>query len=300
MVDTIVLVLLHLLDGTYELFRAHYGFPNRLAPDGREVGATLGIIETTLSLLRESQVTHLAVATDTVIESFRNDLYPGYKSSVGVDPLLLAQFPLAERALESLGVVCWKMREFEADDALATAALRFVDEVEQVVICTPDKDMAQCVVGEQIVTFNRRQQTVMDERQVWVKFGVGPESIPDYLALVGDSADQLPGLPGWGAKSAATVLARWRKLEAIPLDYSQWDVALRSGPKLAAILAEQREQALAFRTLTTLRRDVPLVESLEDLRWQGVKRAEFLSLCEELGFDDVRTRPHRFAGEGSA
>ncbi len=288
-------MLLHLLDGTYELFRAYYGFPHRLAPDGREVGATLGVIETTLSLLRAPEVTHLAVATDTVIESFRNDLFPGYKSSQGVEPDLLAQFPLAEEAFESLGLTCWKMREFEADDAIATAAFRFVDDVEQVVICTPDKDMTQCVIGDRIVTFNRRQQTALDESKVREKFGVGPESIPDYLALVGDSADQVPGLSGWGAKSASVVLARWRKLEAIPADYSQWEVTLRGGEKLAATLREQRETALAFRTLTTLRRDVPLLEDLDDLRWRGVRRSEFLALCDELGFDDVRTRPHLFA-----
>lgn len=285
---------LHLLDGTYELFRAHFGFPNRTAPDGREVGATLGIIETTLALLREPEVSHVGVATDTVIESFRNDLFPGYKSSEGMEQALLDQFPLAERALELLGLVCWKMREFEADDAIATAAFRFCEEVEQVVICTPDKDLAQCVVGDQIVTYNRRQQSFMDEAGVWEKFGVAPESIPDYLALVGDTADGVPGLPGWGAKSASAVLGRFRKLEAIPPDPADWGVAVRSASKLAATLVAQRADAMAYRTLTTLRRDVPLPEALEDLRWHGVDQPGFLALCDELGFDDIRTRPHRW------
>lgn len=285
---------LHLLDGTYELFRAHFGFPNRTAPDGREVGATLGIIETTLALLREPEVSHVGVATDTVIESFRNDLFPGYKSSEGMEQALLDQFPLAERALELLGLVCWKMREFEADDAIATAAFRFCEEVEQVVICTPDKDLAQCVVGDQIVTYNRRQQSFMDEAGVWEKFGVAPESIPDYLALVGDTADGVPGLSGWGAKSASAVLGRFRKLEAIPPDPADWGVAVRSASKLAATLVAQRADAMAYRTLTTLRRDVPLPEVLEDLRWHGVDQPGFLALCDELGFDDIRTRPHRW------
>lgn len=283
---------LHLLDGTYELFRAYFGFPKRLSPEGVEVGATLGVIETTLSLLRDPEVTHVGVATDTVIESFRNDLFPGYKSSVGVEAELLAQFPLVERAFEALGVVCWKMREFEADDAIATAAFRFVDDVDQVVICTPDKDLAQCVIGSQIVTLNRRQQSIMDEQGVWEKFGVAPESIPDLLALVGDSADLVPGLPGWGSKSAATVLARWHKLEAIPPDPNDWGVTVRGATKLAETLRLRMADALAYRTLTTLRRDVPLPEGLDDLRWRGVHRQDFLALCEEFGFDDVRTRPH--------
>lgn len=283
---------LHLLDGTYELFRAFYGFPPRLSPDGIEVGATLGVIETTLGLLREPDVTHLAVATDTVIESFRNDLFTGYKTSAGMDPLLLAQFPWVERALESIGVIVWRMREFEADDAIATAAFKWCEDVDQVVICTPDKDMAQCVIGNRVVTLNRRQQVVLDENGVREKFGVSPESIPDYLALVGDTADGVPGLPGWGSKSAASVLARWRKLEAIPRHARDWEVPVRSADKLAATLEANRELALEYRTLTTLRLDVPLEEALEDLRWQGVDGEAFLALCDEYGFDDVRTRPH--------
>ena len=285
---------LHLLDGTYELFRAFFGFPPRLSPDGREVGATLGVIETTLSLLREPDVTHLAVATDTVIESFRNDMFPGYKTSAGVDPNLLAQFPMIEQAFEILGVVCWGMVEYEADDAIATAALRWVEDVEQVVIATPDKDLTQCVIGDRIVTLNRRQQTIMNEDGVVAKFGVSPESIPDYLALVGDTADGVPGLPGWGPKSASSVLARWRKLEAIPSRASDWEVSVRGGAKLAATLVERRDDVLLYRDLTTLRFDVPLTETLEDLEWRGVKKDQFLELCQELGFEGVQERPHKW------
>ncbi len=285
---------LHLLDGTYELFRAFFGFPPRLSPDGREVGATLGVIETTLSLLREPGVTHLAVATDTVIESFRNDMFPGYKTSAGVDPNLLAQFPMIEEAFEILGVVCWGMVEYEADDAIATAALRWVEDVEQVVIATPDKDLTQCVIGDRIVTLNRRQQTIMNEDGVREKFGVSPESIPDYLALVGDTADGVPGLPGWGAKSASSVLARWRKLEAIPSKARDWEVSVRGGEKLAATLIERRQDAFLYRDLTTLRFDVPLTETLDDLEWRGVKKEPFLELCQELGFEGVQERPHKW------
>jgi len=293
-VDRIVFVRLHLLDGTYELFRAFFGFPPRLAPDGREVGATLGVIETTLSLLREPDVTHLAVATDTVIESFRNEMFPGYKTGAGVDPNLMSQFPLIEEALDILGVVCWGMIEYEADDAIATAALRWVEDVDQVVIATPDKDLTQCVIGDRIVTLNRRQQTIMNEDGVREKFGVSPESIPDYLALVGDTADGVPGLPGWGPKSASLVLARWRKIEAIPGRASDWEVTVRGAERLATTLVERRSDAFLYRDLTTLRFDVPLAETLADLEWRGVRRDQFLELCDELGFDDVRTRPHRW------
>ena len=285
---------LHLLDGTYELFRAFFGFPPRLSPDGREVGATLGVIETTLSLLREPGVTHIAVATDTVIESFRNGMFPGYKTSAGVDPNLLAQFPMIEQAFGILGVVCWGMIEYEADDAIATAALKWVEDVDQVVIATPDKDLTQCVIGDRIVTLNRRQQTIMNEDGVREKFGVSPESIPDYLALVGDTADGVPGLTGWGSKSAASVLARWRKLEAIPSKATDWEVSVRGAEKLAATLIERREDAFLYRDLTTLRFDVPLTETLADLEWRGVNKDQFLELCEELGFEGVQERPHKW------
>lgn len=286
---------LHLLDATYELFRAFFGGgPDRQAPDGRDVKGVAGLIESTLSLLRQSDVTHLAAATDQVIRSFRNDLYEGYKTGEGLDPNILAQFPLAERALETLGVVVWKMEEFEADDALATAALRFSDEVEQVVILTPDKDLAQCVVGDRVVMFDRRRELVIDEDGVWEKFGVAPESIPDYLGLVGDSADGFPGIPSWGAKSASTLLARYVHLDRIPAEAKDWDVVVRGAERLAENLRDHRQEANLYRHLATLRRDVPLEESLGDLKWKGVHRDAFLALCDELSFNDVRNRPHKW------
>ncbi len=244
-----------------------------------------GIIDTTLALLMDPEVTHAAVATDQVIESFRNDLFAGYKTGAGVDPELMAQFPIAERAFRAMGVVLWPMVEFEADDALATGAARFKDQVDEVVILSPDKDLAQCVEGERVVTFNRRERARYAEADVIAKFGVPPESIPDYLALVGDSADGVPGLPGWGAKSAAAVLARYLHLEHIPDSETEWEVTVRGASKLAATLREMRREATLYRTLTTLVTDVPLPESLEDLRWRGVDRPAFEELCAELGFE---------------
>ena len=286
---------LHLLDATYELFRAYHAVDPARAPDGREVAAVGGLIGTTLALLREPDVTHVAAATDHVIRSFRNDLWPGYKTEEGVPEELLAQFPLAERALESLGVVVWPMVEFEADDALAAAAARLGEAVEQVVICTPDKDLAQCVSGTRIVQRDRRRRITYDEAGVREKFGVSPASIPDWLALVGDAADGYPGLPGWGAKSAATVLARWTHLDAIPPDPAAWEMSPRGAERLAATLTSHKEKALLFRRLATLRRDVPLAQTLEDLRWRGVPRDRWLALCDELGFERARDRPHRWA-----
>jgi 5'-3' exonuclease len=287
-------VQLHLLDATYELFRAYFGFPKRLAPDGREVGAIAGIIETTLALLREDGVTHVGAATDTVIESFRNDMFEGYKTGAGVEPELMAQFPLAERALRVIGVTVWPMVEFEADDALATAALRWVDDVEKVVILTPDKDLMQCVVGDSIVSYNRRERLEINEAGVVEKFGVEPRCIPDYLALVGDTADGVPGITSWGAKSASTLLARYGRIERIPSDPAEWDVQVRGAARLSENLEAARDDAILYRTLTTLRRDVPLTEELADLEWQGVDREAFSELCDELGFTDVRDRPHRW------
>ncbi len=255
-----------------------------------------GLIETTLALLREPGVTHVAAATDQVIRSFRNDLFAGYKTEEGVDPELLAQFPLAERALETLGVVVWRMDYFEADDALASAALRYADQVDQVVLLSPDKDLAQCVVGERVVMYDRRSGTLRDEEGVHQKFGVAPESIPDYLALVGDSADGIPGVPGWGAKSTAAVLARYGRLDRIPLDPTAWEeVKVRGAARLGAALQEHLEEARLYRTLATLRRDVPLAESISDLEWRGAHRDSYLALCEELGFTALRDRPHRWA-----
>jgi 5'-3' exonuclease len=287
---------LHLVDGTYELFRTHFGAPPARAPDGREVGATLGLLRTLLALLRQPDVSHVACAFDSVIESFRNDLFAGYKTGEGVPRELLAQFPLAERAAEALGVVVWRMVEFEADDALATAAARWLHEdgVEQVVICSPDKDLTQCVRGTRVVCLDRRRQRLLDEQGVIDKFGVPPQSIPDYLALVGDSADGYPGIPGWGAKSAAALLRRYGRLEAIPDDARSWDVGLRGAATLAATLRGRRADAALFKRLATLRDDVPLAESLDDLRWRGARREPLESLCRELGDGELAASASSF------
>ncbi|HET9260807.1 MAG TPA: 5'-3' exonuclease H3TH domain-containing protein [Acidimicrobiia bacterium] len=287
---------LHLLDGTYELFRAHFGRKDTvIAPDGHDIRATLGILESTLALLREPGVTHLAASFDTVIESFRNTMFLGYKSSAGMDEELLRQFPYAEEALEAIGVVVWRNIEFEADDAMAAAAIKWVDDVDQVVICTPDKDMCQTVVGDSIVTYNRREQKIIDEDGVVEKFGIHPESIPDYLALVGDTADGVPGLPGWGAKSAATVLAKFPRLELIPANPADWGVVVRGAEKLAATLAEFQDEVYLFRELTTLRLDVPIDEDLSDLEWRGVPEARFRQFCGSMGFDADAINVHRWA-----
>ena len=248
----------HLVDGTYELFRSHFGAPPRQDADGREVGATVGLLRSLWLLLSTPGVTHVACAFDHVVESFRNELYAGYKTSAGVDPDLLAQFELAERAVRALGVVVWPMVELEADDALATAAARFRDlpEVEQVVLCSPDKDLAQAVVGDRVVAWDRRRDVVLDEAGVTAKFGVPPASIADWLALVGDSADGFPGLPGWGAKSAAAVLARFGHLEAIPDDPAEFGLPAARAARLAESLRAGRDDALLYLRLATLRLDV--------------------------------------------
>lgn len=261
-----------------------------MGKDGSDLKATVGVMDSTLALLKEPGVTHLAASFDTVIESFRNDMYPGYKSSAGVDPDLLAQFPVVERALEALGVVVWRNIEFEADDAIGTAAVRWVEDVEQVVICTPDKDMAQVVLGERIVLYNRREQKILDEDAVREKFGVGPESIPDYLALVGDTADGIPGIPGWGARSTTAVLARYGRIEMIPLDASEWDVTVRGADRLASALAENLDAVYLYRELATLRLDVPVSEELADLEWKGVERGRLEAFCDEVGLDPDRFR----------
>ncbi|MGD2043772.1 MAG: 5'-3' exonuclease H3TH domain-containing protein [Acidimicrobiia bacterium] len=287
---------LHLLDGTYELFRAHFGRKDTVtAPDGHDVRATLGIVESTLALLREPGVTHLAASFDTVIESFRNDMFLGYKTSAGIDEELLRQFPFAEEGLEAIGVVVWRNIEFEADDALAAAAIRWVDDVDQVVICSPDKDMSQIVVGDRIVTYNRREQKLVDEEGVVEKFGVHPESIPDYLALVGDTADGVPGLPGWGAKSSSTVLARYPRLELIPPDAGDWDVEVRGAAKLAETLATHQDEVYLYRELTTLRLDAPIDNELTDLEWRGVPELRFREFCQKMGFDPDAINVHRWA-----
>jgi 5'-3' exonuclease len=279
-------VQLHLLDATYELFRAHFGRPPHSGADGEPVGATLGVVESVLYLLREDGVTHLGCATDHVIRSWRNERYAGYKTEEGMPPELLAQFPLLEEALRALGVVVWPMVEFEADDGLAAAAARFADhdEVERVVILSPDKDMAQCVREDgRVVTFNRREGRFFEADDVAEKFGVRPASIPDYLALVGDTADGYPGLPGWGAKSTATVLARYPHLEDIPDSVSAWDLKVRGAASLAASLAQHRDDALLFRELATLRTDAPIPQAQAgELRWRGVDRAAFEGMVERL------------------
>ena len=277
-------MFIHLLDGTYELFRAYFGFPSRQAPDGREVGAVYGLLNTTLSLLRDPDVTHIAAATDTVIESFRNDLYSGYKTGEGVPADLMAQFGLAERALGILGVTVWGMVEFEADDAMASGAHRFSSQADRVVLVSPDKDLTQCVSGRRVVTFDRRQNRMLDADGVMAKFGVAPESIPDYLALVGDAADGIPGIPAWGAKSSATLLAHYRRLEFIPPDPARWEVKVRGAARLSQNLNDRHDAALLFRELTTLCRDAPISENLDEIAWRGVRRTAYQDFCAELGF----------------
>ncbi len=282
----------HLVDGTYELFRAHFGAPPATAPDGRAVGATRGLLRSLVGLLASPEVTHVACAFDHVIESFRNRLYDGYKTSAGVPRELLAQFELAERATHALGLVVWSMVEFEADDALATGAARWGEapEVEQVVICTPDKDLAQCVRGTRVVMLDRRRRIVLDEGAVKAKFGVLPESIPDWLALVGDSADGYPGLPGWGARTAAAVLSRYRRLEDIPDQDGTWGVPVRGASTVAQRLRDRRADAFLYRSLARLRTDVPLTETLDDLRWRGSRRAELEEVCAEIGESEIAAK----------
>ena len=289
----------HLVDATFELFRAYYA-PGRTpqpAPDGRPVNAVRGLVDSMLSLLREPDVTHVAAATDYVIESWRNDVFGGYKSSLGMDPLLLAQFRDAERALRALGITTWPMVEDEADDGLAAGVARYRDDprVEQIVICSVDKDLAQCVDGNRVVLRDRMRRITYDEAAVLAKFGVPPASIPDYLALVGDSSDGYPGLPGWGSKSAAAVLRRWGSLDAIPDSAAEWDVSVRGAATLAATLREQRASALLYRRLATLNTDADIDGDLDDLQWAGVPRAAFEALCDELGFTGVIGRVHRWA-----
>lgn len=282
----------HLVDGTYELFRQFYA-PGGAGRDERTgLGAVRGVIATVVRMLADG-VTHVGVATDHIVESFRNKLWPGYKTGAGMDPALWAQFHPLEAALRSLGVAVWPMVEFEADDALAAAAARAArhSTVDRVLIWTPDKDLAQCVVDQRVVQVDRRSGQVRDAAGVRQRFGVAPPSIPDYLALVGDSADGFPGLPGWGAKSTATVVARFRHLEEIPPDPADWQVSVRGASSLAATLAEQRDRALLFRRLATLRLDAPVFSDLEELRWTG-PAADFPDTARDLG---DRTLPDRVA-----
>jgi 5'-3' exonuclease len=300
-------VRLHLVDATYELFRAHYApRPPVRGRDGVNLSGVSGLVEQLLYLLREEGATHLGCATDQVIESFRNELWPGYKSSAGMPPELLAQFPVAEDAIEALGIVVWPMIEFEADDAIAAACLRFKADprVEQVLVCTPDKDMAQLVDDDRVVLWDRRRRLVYDDAAVREKWGVPPSAIPDWLALVGDASDGYPGLPGWGAKSAAAVLSRYGSLDAIPDKASAWDVAAVRGAKavsLAATLRGQRADAQLFRSLARLRTVedgvvIPQAD-VDELEWRGARRAAWGAFCDRWGLGRLADRPHRWRDE---
>ena len=280
----------YLIDGTYELFRMFFGAPPASDPQGREVGATRALLRSLATLLKRPEVTHVGAAFDHEIRSFRNDLFDGYKTGEGIEPTLLAQFPLAERVTRALGICTWPMIEFEADDALASAAAQLLPHVDsgeltRVVLASPDKDLTQCVRGDLVVTWDRRKEVELDEAGVREKFGVGPHSIPDYLALVGDSADGIPGIPRWGAKGAAAVLGRYEKLEQIPSDPTDWDLKVRGAASLAQNLAAQREDALLYRTLATLRTDALAPLSLAELEWRGPNEMALTELSEELGVE---------------
>ncbi|HSO32194.1 MAG TPA: 5'-3' exonuclease H3TH domain-containing protein [Labilithrix sp.] len=290
----------HLVDGTFELYRAHFSHrPQKSVPqaDGpMDVKATAGLVASMLGLLHDPDeaVTHLAIAFDNPIRSFRNDLYDAYKSDEGVPPSLRRQFDLAEVAMKALGIVVWSMDEWEADDALGTAATRYAGEAEQVRILTPDKDLGQCVQGTRVVQVDRMRRKLIDEDVVRAVRGVAPSSIPDLLGLVGDASDGFPGLPGFGAKSAAAVLARWGTIERIPDDAAAWDVKVTGAPRLAATLAGHRDEAMLYKKLATLVTDVPLPETLADLEFRGVPRSSFATLCDQLASQDLRTRPVRW------
>src|SRR5688572_11868213 len=273
----------HLIDGTYELFRAHFGAPPKKSLSGQEVGATLGLIRSLLMLLQTDGVTHVAVAFDHVIESFRNKMYAGYKTSEGVDPIILNQFDIAEKAISALGVPVWSMVKYEADDAIATATARFKKEksVEQIIICSVDKDLTQMVDGKKVICWDRRREITLDEKGVVEKFGVKPESIPDYLALVGDAADGYPGIKGWGEKSTSSILAKYKHIESIPKDPKKIPLSLGRATTLLENLQANYKDALLFRELSTLRQDVPLKESLKDLEWRGATE-KFKRVCVEL------------------
>jgi 5'-3' exonuclease len=290
-------VRLHVVDGTYELFRAHYSHrPDHRAPSGWDAKATAGVVSSLLALIHDTteSVTHIAVAFDNPIRSFRNDLFAGYKSDAGVPPELRAQFDAVEDAVRAMGVVVWSMNEYEADDALATAARRFAGETEQVRVLTPDKDLGQCLRGDRVVQVDRRQKKVTDEATFRVAHGFPPRSIPDYLALTGDDADGIPGLAGFGDKSASMLLGAYEHLEQIPTYPYQWKVKPRGALQLAATLTAHREEALLYRTLATLVETVPLTTSIEDLRFQGVPRARFETWCDTIGVTTLKSAPKRW------
>lgn len=288
---------LHLIDGTYELYRAHYApRPGHVDPSGRDAKATVGIAQSLLALLHDSAeaVTHLAVAFDNPIRSFRNDLFPYYKSDEGVPPELRSQFDAAEDAARAIGVTVWSMHEYEADDGLATGARRFCDEVEQVRILTPDKDLGQCLRGDRVVQVDRRQRKLIDESRFRAERGFGPQSMPDFLALAGDSADGFPGLPGFGKKTASLLIGAYEHLERIPTDVHRWKVQPRGASQLAAILVEQRSDALLYRRLATLVDTLELDCKLADLEFQGVPRRDFEQWCDRVGAVGLRTVPRRW------
>jgi len=287
----------HLVDGTYELFRSYFALPPIQAPDGRPVAAVRGIVQSLLYLLREDQVTHVGCAFDHVVKSFRNDMFDGYKTGNGTPEDLLAQFELAERAVESLGILAWPMVEYEADDAIATATAYCtgLSEVEQVVICSPDKDLAQMVQGDSVVCYDRRRETVMGETGVIEKFGVSPGSIPDLLALTGDAADGIPGIPKWGAKTSAQLLAQYGHIEDIPHDAADWEVKVRGAAAAAESLNANASEARLYKDLTTLRTDVPIAASLAALEWKGVDREKYQALCDDLGFGRLASLPHKWS-----
>ena len=282
---------IHLVDGTYELFRAHFGAPPKKSASGQEVGATVGLLRSMLLLLSDPEVTHVAVAFDHVIESFRNRMYAGYKSSEGIEKVILDQFPVAEAAVKALGLVTWPQVRFEADDAIATAAAKFKKskQVEQIVICSVDKDLTHMVDGDRVICWDRRREILLNEKGVIEKFGVPPESIPDFLALVGDSADGYPGIQGWGEKSTSTVLAKYKHIENIPNDPAKLGLGLGRATTLLENLKNNFEDALLFRELSTLRTDVPLKETLADLKWRGAA-PRLKKVCKELGSESIVER----------
>ncbi len=282
----------HLVDGTYELFRAYYGAPKKTGHDGQEVGATLGLARSLTALIEKEGATHIGVAFDHVIESFRNDLFDGYKTGDGIEPELFDQFPLAETLTEALGLTTWPMVEFEADDAIATMASRLSDanDVAQILICSPDKDFAQCVRDNRTVLVDRRRKKVIGSEGVLEKFGVPPESIPDWLALVGDRADGIPGIPRWGARSAASALKVYGTIERIPTDHRTWDFQVRGASTLSDMLNQGREDARLYRKLATLRTDVPLQSTLEDLRWKGADQGKLSTMARKLGAGEWLTK----------
>lgn len=285
-----VAMRIHLIDGTYELFRHFFAVPSSLDPNGQEIGAVRGVVTSVLSMI-EQGATHLGVATDHVVESFRNELYSGYKTSEGVPPELLSQFAILEEALAAMGVVVWPMVYYEADDALASAAIKAANDdcVEQVLICTPDKDLGQCIRGTRIVQVDRRRNIMRDEAGIVDKFGVKPPSIPDYLAVVGDTADGYPGLPGWGIKAAALTFSQYPHLDDIPKDWREWHPSIKKARTLSESLFNQWNDALLFRTLATLRLDVPVFQTIEELCWRG-PQANFEEYCVRMKSPDLANR----------